>query len=70
MKRAIRRMQRERMKRRAIKVLKLMKFPTDYAGYWADNLAKCSCHMCRNTRRDGELTKQELIFYAENLNSV
>lgn len=63
-KRSRRRMDRARMKGRAVRVLDLMKFPASKAGYWADNLAKCSCAMCCNNRRFEGPTRQELAFIA------
>ena len=69
-KRARRILDRERKIAEATKVLNEM-FPLGWgertAGHWADNLAKCSCHMCCNARRNpyakgkDKLTRQELI---------
>lgn len=67
-KRAERRAQKERMLRKARKTVDLQwRDPNDMWAEWkeqwalkhADNLAKCSCHMCCNPRRLGELTIQE-----------
>jgi hypothetical protein len=39
--------QRQRVIDRAKKVLKLNGLEEKYAAYWADNLCKCSCHLCQ-----------------------
>ena len=39
--------QRQRVIDRAKKVLKLNGLEEKYASYWADNLCKCSCHLCQ-----------------------
>ena len=39
--------QRQRVINRAKKVLKLNGLEEKYAAYWADNLCKCSCHLCQ-----------------------
>ena len=39
--------QRQRVITRAKKVLKLNGLEEKYAAYWADNLCKCSCHLCQ-----------------------
>lgn len=81
-KRARRFLDRERKIEEARVVLNRM-FPLGWgertAGHWADNLAKCSCHMCCNPRRNTllkgkeRLTRQELIEdirYKEQLEEV
>jgi len=59
--RAIRRFHKERMKRKAAWVGRVMWDWQDIpAGKYADNLAICSCEMCGNPRRHfKELTVQE-----------
>lgn len=46
MNRADRRFRRQRKIARAAKMLRLWGFSESKAGYWADNMAKCSCDMC------------------------
>ena len=77
--RAIRRHHRKRMKAKAVRVFKtwdriataLLGFtPERSAGYYADNLAKCSCSMCRNLRRDHGDTRQEIIAQIRDSDSL
>lgn len=81
-KRARRFLARERKIEEARVVLNRM-FPLGWgertAGHWADNLAKCSCHMCCNIRRNpyvkgkDKLTRQERIEdirYKEQLKEI
>lgn len=66
-KRALRRSQRERKVTKAQKVLRSL-FGEDkvqHASLWADNLQKCSCHMCCNPRRNTMLKGKERLTLAE-----
>lgn len=51
MSRAERRAARERMVNRAKRKLKEWGMPTSHPQKWADNMAKCSCWMCRGPAR-------------------
>ena len=65
--RAKRRLQRERKVSKAQKVLRSL-FGEDkvqQAPLWADNLQKCSCHMCMNPRRNSMLKGRERLTLAE-----
>lgn len=66
---AYRRHQRERMIARAKQIIKGWGCSSDWieqaAPRWADNMKKCSCWMCCNPRRNGELTLQEERFNQE-----
>jgi hypothetical protein len=71
MKRAERRSQKERMSRKVSKRIdhtfrdpshwwpEFEQWKEDYVRRHADNRKKCSCHMCCNPRRLGDLTIQE-----------
>lgn len=39
--------QRQRAINKAKKVLKIQGIEEKFAPYWADNLCKCSCHLCQ-----------------------
>ena len=39
--------QKQRAIKKAEKILKLNGIEEKYAPYWADNLCKCSCELCR-----------------------
>lgn len=66
-KRAVRRSQRERKVSKAVKVLRAMwgEDKVQHAPLWADNLQKCSCHMCCNPRRNNMLKGRERLTLAE-----
>jgi hypothetical protein len=59
-KRARRRRDLRRMKRKAIRIFGWSS--PERAIQWANHLKMCSCWMCCNPRRNGELTFQELKF--------
>jgi len=40
------------------------------AGHWADNLAKCSCHMCCNPRRNKMMKKKERLTRQEKIENL
>ena len=66
-KRALRRSQRERKVSKAQKVLRSL-FGEDkvqHAPLWADNLQKCSCHMCCNPRRNEFVKGKDKLTLAE-----
>lgn len=66
-KRALRRLQRERKVSKAQKVLRSI-FGEDkvqHAPLWADNLQKCSCHMCCNPRRNEFVKGKDKLTLAE-----
>lgn len=55
-KRADRRKQKDKKKKQAREI-----YPwDDEAEKLADHIKNCSCYACRNPRRDGEKTRQEL----------
>ena len=61
-KRAERRYHKQRMKNKARRL-----YPdTDKAEHYADYLTVCSCMMCCNPRRYGEITLQERRFYEKD----
>lgn len=65
--RAKRRLQRERKVSKAQKVLRSL-FGEDkvqHAPLWADNLQKCSCHMCCNPRRNAFVKGKDKLTLAE-----
>ena len=39
--------QRQRAINKAKKVLQIQGIEERFASYWADNLCKCSCHLCQ-----------------------
>lgn len=65
--RAIRRGHRQRKVAEARKVLRSMwgEDKAQHAPLWADNLQKCSCHMCCNPRRNPFLKGKDRLSLAE-----
>ena len=60
---AYRRHRREVMKARAASVLRRLfsdENPNVLSGYWADNISKCSCHLCKGEKKLGLPTVSEL----------
>ena len=66
-KRAERRLQRERKVEKAKRVLRTMwgEEKVKHASLWADNLQKCSCHMCCNPRRNAFVKGKDKLTLAE-----
>ena len=70
--RAIRRSHKQRKIAQARQVLRTM-FGEDkvkHASLWADNLQKCSCHMCCNPRRNPFMKSKERLTLAEQKSSL
>ena len=63
MKRAERRLARATKIARAKRILALNGWGANgvHPAKWADNMAKCSCHMCCNERRNPHLTPKEKL---------
>lgn len=66
-KRAKRRLQRERKVEKAKRVLRTMwgEEKVQHASLWADNLQKCSCHMCCNPRHNPFAKGKDKLTLAE-----
>ena len=65
MKRAERRHHKERMKKRALSKLRNWHWNDTEFFKFADNLTRCSCHMCCNERRNPWLPGREKMTIQE-----